>query len=48
MERTVRNSTNSLSSGSANFDMENVEKLRDIFNDAIITTDANPLKKKIE
>ena len=30
------------------FNMESVEKLRDIFDDAIKTTDANPLKKKIE
>jgi len=30
------------------FNMENVEKMRDIFDDAIKTTVANPLKKKIE
>lgn len=30
------------------FNMENVEKLRDIFDDAFNTTIANPLKKKIE
>jgi ASC-1-like (ASCH) protein len=30
------------------FDMENVEKLRDIFDDALKTTVAKPLKKRIE
>ena len=30
------------------FNMENVEKMRDIFDDAINTTIAKPLKKKIE
>jgi hypothetical protein len=30
------------------FNMENVEKLRDFFDDALKTTLANPLKKRIE
>jgi hypothetical protein len=30
------------------FNMENVQKLRDFFDDAIKTADANPLKKNIE